>query len=108
MAYVIIAILGILSGLVGAIVGLGGGVILVPLTLYFGMELGWIDGITPQTVVGLSVIMMVFTGLSSTLSHMKANTVDYKSGWLFFAGSVPGTILGAYLNKQLDLPSFNL
>ena len=39
---------------------------------------------------------------------MKSKTVDYKSGFVFFAGSVPGTILGAWINKGLDLPSFNL
>lgn len=108
MAYFILAIIGLLSGVIGAIVGLGGGIILVPLTLFVGINLMWIDGITPQTVVGLSVIMMIFTGLSSTLSHMKAKTVDYQSGWLFFAGSVPGTLLGAYINKSLNVTSFNL
>ena len=40
---------------------------LVPATLFIGINLGMIDGITPQSVVGLSVIMMIFTGLSSTL-----------------------------------------
>ena len=108
MAYVIVALLGLASGVVGAIVGLGGGIILVPLLLYFGIELGLVDGMTPQRIVGLSVIMMIFIGLSSTLSYMKTRTVDYRSGLIFFAGSIPGTILGAYVNKGLDLPSFNL
>ena len=52
--------------------------------------------------------MMIFTGLASTLSYMKSKTVDYKSGFIFFIGSIPGTILGAWVNKGLDLPSFNL
>lgn len=108
MAYVIVALLGLASGVVGAIVGLGGGIILVPLLLYFGIELGLVDGMTPQRIVGLSVIMMIFTGLSSTLAHMKSKTVDYSSGFLFFLGSVPGTLLGAYLNKFLNVKDFNL
>lgn len=108
MEYIILAIIGLLSGVVGALVGLGGGVILVPATLFFGGSLGLIPGITPQNVVGLSVIMMIFTGLASTLSYMKSKTVDYRSGLIFFIGSVPGTILGAIVNKGLDLPSFNL
>jgi uncharacterized membrane protein YfcA len=108
MEYLILAIIGLLSGVVGALVGLGGGIILVPATLFFGGSLGLIPGITPQNVVGLSVIMMIFTGLASTLSYMKAKTVDYRSGFIFFIGSIPGTILGAIVNKGLDLPSFNL
>lgn len=108
MEFVILAIIGLASGIVGALVGLGGGIILVPATLFIGVNLGWIDGITPQSVVGLSVFMMIFTGLGSTLSYMKTKTVDFRSGFIFFIGSIPGTLLGAFVNKGLDLPSFNL
>nr|WP_318616857.1 sulfite exporter TauE/SafE family protein [Sporosarcina sp. YIM B06819] len=107
MEYLILAVIGLAAGIVGALVGLGGGIILVPATLFVGINLGLIDGITPQTVVGLSVIMMIFTGLASTLSYMKTKTIDYRSGLIFFAGSVPGTLVGAFVNKGLDLPSFN-
>ncbi|EMR05123.1 Sulfite exporter TauE/SafE [Bhargavaea cecembensis DSE10] len=108
MEFVILAVTGLFAGIVGALVGLGGGVVLVPAALYFGITLGWVPGLTPQKIVGLSVIMMIFIGLSSTLSYMKSKTVDYRSGLIFFAGSIPGTVLGAYVNKGLDLPSFNL
>ena len=67
----LLAIIGLASGIVGALVGLGGGIILVPATLFIGINLGMIDGITPQSVVGLSVVMMIFTGLASTLAYMK-------------------------------------
>ena len=103
-----LVIIALLSGIIGSLVGLGGGIILVPATLYVGLNLGMIPDITPQKVVGLSVVMMIFTGLASTLSYMKSKTVDYKSGWIFFIGSIPGTMLGAWVNKGLDLPSFNL
>ncbi|MFF2755477.1 sulfite exporter TauE/SafE family protein [Psychrobacillus sp. NPDC058041] len=108
MEWLLLAVAGLFSGVVGALVGLGGGVILVPAVLFFGTTLGLIPNITPQSVVGLSVVMMIFTGLSSTLSYMKTKTVDFKSGFIFFIGSIPGTILGAWVNKGLDLPSFNL
>src|SRR5690606_10298074 len=108
MIYLLFAIIALCSGIVGALVGLGGGIILVPATLFFGLELNLIPNITPQKVVGLSVIMMIFTGLSSTLSYMKDKLVDYKSGFIFFIGSVPGVMIGAWINKGLDLPSFNL
>lgn len=108
MEFILLAVIGLASGIVGALVGLGGGIILVPATLYVGINLGLIDGITPQTVVGLSVIMMIFTGLASTISYMKTKTIDFKSGFVFFLGSVPGTLIGAFVNKGLDLPSFNL
>lgn len=108
MAYIVLALIAFLSGVIGALVGLGGGIILVPATLFVGINLGWIDGITPQTVVGLSVIMMIFTGLGSTIAFMKKKTVDFKSGFIFFIGSVPGTLLGALVNRNLEISSFNL
>jgi uncharacterized protein len=108
MEFIFLVIIALFSGLIGSLVGLGGGIILVPATLYVGLNLGMIPDITPQKVVGLSVVMMIFTGLASTLSFMKSKTVDYKSGFIFFIGSIPGTMLGAWVNKGLDLPSFNL
>lgn len=108
MEWILLALLALLSGIIGALVGLGGGIILVPATLFLGITMGWIPDLTPQKIVGLSVIMMVFTGLASTLSYMKKKTVDYRSSLIFFAGSVPGTLIGAWVNKGLDLPSFNL
>lgn len=108
MEWFLLVLSGLFSGTIGALVGLGGGVILVPAVLFLGTTLDLIPNITPQSVVGLSVVMMIFIGLSSTLSYMKSKTVDFKSGFIFFIGSIPGTILGAWVNKGLDLPSFNL
>lgn len=108
MAYLLLAIIALGSGVLGSLVGLGGGVILIPSTLFIGINLGFFPEITPQSVVGLSVVMMIFIGLSSTLSYMKNKQVDFKSGFIFFVGSIPGTMFGAWLNKGLDLPSFNL
>lgn len=102
MEYGLLSGVGMLSGIVGALIGLGGGVIIVPALLALFPEL------TPQKVVGLSVITMIFTGLSSVLSYIKVKTVDYRSGFIFFAGSAPGTVIGALINKNIDLPSFNL
>ncbi|MBD8016327.1 sulfite exporter TauE/SafE family protein [Microbacterium sp. APC 3898] len=108
MVFIVMALVGIVSGIVGALIGLGGGVILVPALLFLGTGFAFFPELSPQQIVGLSVIMMIFTGLSSTLAYMKVGTVDYKSGIIFFAGSAPGTVIGAFVNKNLDLPSFNL
>lgn len=99
---------GLCAGIIGSVIGLGGGIIIVPAVLYFHNSLGLLDGLTPQTAVGISTVMMIFTGLSSTLAYIKYKTVDYKSGLIFFLGSGPGGIIGSYVNKVLDLNSFNI
>lgn len=108
MEFLLLFLIALCAGMIGALVGLGGGAILIPATLFIGVNLGYIENITPQTVVGLSVIMMIFTGLASTLTYVKSGMVDFKTGFIFFIGSIPGTMVGAWINKGLDLPSFNL
>ncbi len=99
---------GLGAGIIGALVGLGGGVIIVPALLYFHYSLGYLEGLTPQTAVGVSTVVMIATGLSSTIAYTKKKTVDYKTGFIFFMGSGPGGIIGSYANKTLELNDFNL
>ena len=108
MEFVLLFIVAVLAGIIGSLVGLGGGAILIPAVLIIAGATDYLSDITPQTVVGLSVVMMIFTGLSSTISYAKTKQVDYKSGFIFFVGSIPGTMIGAWINKGLDLPTFNL
>lgn len=108
MEWVVLVAIGLAAGGIGAIAGLGGGIIIVPALLFFGTTMGVLTGITPQTAVGTSLVIMIFTGLSSTLAYMKHKTVDYKSGLIFFIGSGPGGIVGAWVNKALDMQTFNI
>ncbi|ENH96827.1 hypothetical protein J416_09019 [Gracilibacillus halophilus YIM-C55.5] len=59
-------LIGFLSAFVGSIVGFGGGVILVPLLLILHTFTPLFDWATPSTIVGISLIIMVFTAASST------------------------------------------
>lgn len=103
---IFLLITGLLAGIIGALVGLGGGIIIVPGLLFLQGTFGLLDDLTPQKAVGISTVIMVFTGLSSTLAYMKHKTVDYKTGLIFFIGSGPGGILGSFVNKTLDIQSF--
>jgi len=107
MEWVLLVLLGMAASSLGSLIGLGGGIIVVPALLYLGTLHGF-DHITPQVAVGTSLFTMIFTGLSSTLSYMKHKTVDYKSGLLFLIGSGPGSILGAWVTESLNLKSFNI
>lgn len=74
--------IGLIAGTVGSLVGLGGGIIIVPLLI-------GLHSLSPQLAVGTSMVTVVFTGLSSTLTYMKHKRVDYKSGLILFIGSGP-------------------
>lgn len=108
MSFIILLLVGLLASSLGSLIGLGGGIIVVPALLYFG-TLPWFGAhVSPQVAVGTSLFTMIFTGLSSTLAYMKKKTVDYKSGLIFLIGSGPGSILGAWVTEKLNLHSFNI
>ncbi|MGW6299736.1 sulfite exporter TauE/SafE family protein [Peribacillus butanolivorans] len=108
MVWLVLVGIGLLAGSIGSLVGLGGGIIIVPSLLFLGTSTDIIDELSPQVAVGVSTVIMIFTGLSSTLSYMKHKVVDYKAGLIFFIGSAPGGIIGAYVNKNLDVEAFSL
>lgn len=108
MEWVILVLVGIFASSLGSLIGLGGGIIVVPTLLYLG-SLSWFGGhVSPQVAAGTSLFTMIFTGLSSTIAYMKRKTIDYKSGLIFLIGSGPGGILGAWVTEKLNLHVFNL
>ncbi|MED4876769.1 sulfite exporter TauE/SafE family protein [Anoxybacillus geothermalis] len=107
MAYALLVLIGFIAGSLGSLAGLGGGVVIVPSLLFFG-ALGWLSAVTPQVAVGTSLVVIIFNGLSSTLSYMKDKMVDYPSGLLFCIGSVPGAVIGAWVNNTLSAGHFSL
>ncbi|MED4533874.1 sulfite exporter TauE/SafE family protein [Metabacillus fastidiosus] len=108
MEWILLIIIGLIAGTIGSLVGLGGGIIVVPLLLVIGNYFAHFENVTPQVAVGTSLLVVIFTGLSSTLSYIKYKKVDYKSGLIFFIGSGPGGIVGAYVNKLFNASSFSI
>ncbi|KZR59624.1 sulfite exporter TauE/SafE family protein [Pseudobacillus badius] len=106
MEWIVLLSIGFSAGALGALAGIGGGIIIVPSLLFLGISTALLPSISPQQAVGISLVVMIFTGLSSTLAYMKYKTVDYKSGLLFFIGSGPGGMAGALVNKALSTHSF--
>lgn len=107
MEWIILVIIGLIASSLGSLIGLGGGIIIVPALLYLS-TLSAFGEVTPQVAVGTSLFTMIFTGLSSTLAYMKHKTVDYKSGLIFLIGSGPGSILGAWVTEGLEMHTFNI
>lgn len=103
----ILLLTGWIAGTIGSLAGLGGGVIIVPVLLYVGAFMEHLE-ITPQIAVGTSLVVIIVTAISSTLSYAKQQKIDYKSGLIFLFASVPGALVGSYLNSFFDLKLFQL
>ncbi|RPF50342.1 sulfite exporter TauE/SafE family protein [Aquisalibacillus elongatus] len=108
MMLIVMLLIGLASAFMGSLVGLGGGLIFVPSLLFlskFSESFSWV---TPQNVVAMSLLIMIFTGLSSTLTYLKSKRVDIYSGLIFLTGSIPGALVGVWLNSYVNINSFEL
>ncbi|WP_169085990.1 sulfite exporter TauE/SafE family protein [Paenibacillus sp. PL91] len=107
MEWILLVLLGIVAAMFGSIVGLGGGIIIVPVLMLIGPVLTG-DAIGHATAVGISLTVLVVTALASTLSYAKRKIVDFRSGWLFFITSGPAAMLGSALTGALPAGVFQL
>lgn len=92
---------GAAAGIIGAMVGVGGGFIAVPImTLFIGLP--------PQLIIGTSLTMTFFTALSSTLFLWKQKRIDVKTGWKFALATFPGAVIGSHLASFFSARGFNI
>lgn len=89
--------MGALTGLLVALMGIGGGFIMLPLMLY-------VLRMPPSVVVGTSLYHMTFTTAFTTLMHaVTTQTVDVVLAALLLVGSVVGAQLGARWAHRLPI-----
>ncbi|MBT2601177.1 sulfite exporter TauE/SafE family protein [Oceanobacillus sp. ISL-73] len=105
---IICFIIAVLAAFIGSLVGLGGGIVLIPLLLLSSQYITGFEWVSPQSVVAMSLVVMVFTGISSVLSYAKQKQVDFYAGSIFLAGSIPGSMFGAWLNQFVNTDGFYL
>ena len=80
---------GFLSGLFGV----GGGFLMTPLLIFFG--------IPPAVAVATEANQIVASSVSGVLAHMRRGNVDFKMGSILLAGGVLGSSFGVMLFKYL-------
>jgi len=100
--------LGVLTAFVGSLLGLGGGIVFIPTMLFLAEKMSAFSWAKPQTIVGLSLIAMIFTAISSTISYAKKGRVDFRTGAILLFGSIPGGILGSWINQFVNVDQFTL
>jgi uncharacterized membrane protein YfcA len=94
---VLLPILALIVGVVAAMLGIGGGVFVVPALQILPLSLEF----SPQMAAGTSLAMIVFKALSSSSSYARQGRIDYKTGVLLAAASIPGAFVGAVLTTRV-------
>lgn len=87
-----VALFGVLTGIVAAFFGIGGGVLIVPfLILCVGLD--------ERLAAGTSMLAVLITSVSSTIAYERQRRVVNKLALLLACASIPGGLLGALVTS---------
>lgn len=90
MVTILLVILGFVAGLLGALTGIGGGVLLTPLlALHFGIPI--------RQAIGTSLVAVITTSAASSSVHLQRHTTDIRLGMTLELATSLGAAVMAYL-----------
>src|SRR5580700_7836501 len=90
MVTFLLLVLGFLAGLLGALTGIGGGVVLTPiLALHFGIPI--------RQAIGTSLVAVITTSAASSSVHLQRHTTDIRLGMTLELATAFGAAVTAYL-----------
>ena len=87
-------ILGAGAGFIAGLVGIGGGVLFVPILILTGMR--------AHQATSTSSFVIMFSGTASAIGHLAFGHVDLVAAGLISIGIIPGTYLGVKLARSLN------
>ncbi|MCV0398704.1 MAG: sulfite exporter TauE/SafE family protein [Nitrosarchaeum sp.] len=92
--------LGFAAGILGSMIGLGGGIIVVPVLTFFGFP--------PTLAASNSLFAALSNAVASTLSYSRQKRVDFSLGLKLGLLCIPGTVLGAYVSSDVTPGIFKM
>ncbi|MCC6304308.1 MAG: sulfite exporter TauE/SafE family protein [Rhodobacteraceae bacterium] len=95
-------LIGAFSGVISGLLGVGGGIVLVPAFFHAFGSLGYGGPQLMQLCIGTSLATIVFTSIRSGLGHHRKGAVDWAMlrGWA--PGLATGAVIGVLLAARLD------
>ena len=93
--------LGVFSGLIAGLFGIGGGTLIVPVLVACFFSMGFEESIIVHLALGTSMACIFFTGLASANAHKKKNAIDFGVMKPVVIGIIFGSFLGAIFAIQI-------
>ncbi len=85
----IMAVYGVIAGILAGIFGIGGGTIIVPAMLFFGFDI--------KNAIGISVMQMIFSSVYGTFLNLKAKLLDIKIAIFVAIGGLCGASFSGFI-----------
>lgn len=90
-----LCLISVAAGLLGSLVGLGGGIIIVPiLTLVFHIDI--------RLAIGASLVSVIATSSGAAVTYVRERLTNIRVGMFLEIGTVLGAISGAYLTTHVS------
>jgi len=106
--FAVLAVAAAVAGFMAGLLGVGGGIIMVP-ALYYAFTVLDFDVLTRMHLsVGTSLAIIIPTSIISTKTHMEYDAVDFKMVKSFGVFILIGVIIGTFLAVNLKTPSLVL
>jgi uncharacterized protein len=91
-----LVVLGVIAGVMAGILGVGGGIIIVPALVF-------IFGFTQKMALGTSLALLLPPiGILAAYTYYRAGQVDVKAALIIIVGFLIGSFFGAHYAKDLD------
>ncbi len=90
-----LAVLGLFTGVMAGLLGVGGGVIVVPALMF-------LFGTSDLEAKGTSLLMMIPTAISGTFGNLRRRNVDLVAAGIVGVSACATTALGAWLATLVD------
>lgn len=97
---IILVAVGLGAGTLGSMIGVGGGIIMVPALAFLGLP--------PTQIASTSLFAVASTSVSSTMAYSRQKRIDYKLGAEMATFAIPGAVIGALLSGQFTAQDFRL
>lgn len=96
------AVAASISGFMAGLLGVGGGIIMVPALYYAFTVLGYDESTKMHLALGTSLAIIIPTSVMSTRTHMKYEAVDFKLIKSFGLFVAAGVLIGTFLASNLE------
>lgn len=95
-------LLGTATGFFAGLLGIGGGMLLVPFITLFLSVSGFSEHLVVHIAIATSLATIMFTSISSVRAHHKRGAVQWRLVGLLAPGILLGSWIGPWLGKQMN------